>query len=81
MQLDDLFGEGMEIQFNVGDLVTARKYPGSQGLIVQRDTSNIFFKVEWLTKEKNDEEEQGDEPVTTVQLRPELHLIARAQEC
>tara|TARA_R100000808_G_scaffold11440_1_gene29362 strand:+ start:1589 stop:1804 length:216 start_codon:yes stop_codon:yes gene_type:complete len=61
---------------NIGDLVENITVQGTKGIVIQKDPSDLFFKVEWLVK---DEEERG--PLITTNTVMDLRVIARPARC
>tara|TARA_Y100000593_G_scaffold67834_1_gene124682 strand:- start:131 stop:346 length:216 start_codon:yes stop_codon:yes gene_type:complete len=61
---------------DIGDMVENVTVQGTKGIVIQKDPSDLFFKVEWLVQ---DEEERG--PLITTNTVMDLRLIARPARC
>ena len=50
----NLFEQNSTEYFDIGDMVENISVPGSQGIVIQKDSNDIFYKIDWLLKEEGE---------------------------
>ena len=60
--------------FDIGDLVENSDYPGSMGLVVEKGSLGLMYKINWCV-------EEGEKELTHTHMVNILRLVASSVEC
>ena len=61
---------------NIGDMVENISLRGTKGIVIQKDATDFFFRVDWLIKDEGD-----GEPMVTTNSLMDLRVLSRPARC